>query len=84
MSKVTFYNHLVEMDSIIIELDKTDLSFTEKKHLITLAEKNLHNTILDAILSKLSDSDKRAFITKVTFEENERIWIFLNQKINIE
>lgn len=82
MSKVSFYSHLIEMDSISIELDKMDLSISEKKHLITLADKNLHNTILDVVLSELSDSDKRAFVTKVTFEENEKIWEFLNQKVN--
>ena len=82
MSKVLFYSHLIEMDSIIIELDKMDLSISEKKHLINLADKSLHNTILDTVLSELSESDKRAFVTKVTFEENEKIWEFLNNKID--
>lgn len=82
MSKVIFYSHLIEMDSIIRELDKMDLSIFEKKRLITLADKSLHNTILDTVLSELSESDKRAFVTKVTFEENEKIWEFLNQKVD--
>lgn len=70
------------MESVIIELDKMDLTVSEKKHLITLVDKNLHNTILDAILSQLSESDKRVFVTKITYEDNEKIWEFLNQKID--
>lgn len=82
MNKVIFYSHLIDIDSIIYELDKMELSVLEKKQLLTLIDKSLHNKILDVVLSELSQSDKRAFVTKVTFEENEKIWKFLNQKLD--
>lgn len=78
----TFYSNLIEMDSIIIELDKMGLLVTEKKHLIILVDKSIHNVILDTVLSELSESDKRVFVNKVTFEKNEKIWEFLSQKVD--
>lgn len=77
-----FYTHLIEIDSITMELDKMDLSLEEKKHLTQLIDASLHNTILDAVLSQLSDCDKRAFLTKLTYEDNTKIWEFLNQKVD--
>ena len=56
-----FYNNLIEIQSIIIELDKMDLSKEEKVHLATLLDSSLHHTILDAIFSELTDEDKKVF-----------------------
>lgn len=82
MNKSIFYSHLIEIDSIIHELDKMNLSVSEKVELVTLIDKSLHNKILDVVLSELSQSDKRAFVASVTFEENEKIWKFLNHKVD--
>ncbi|TSC86321.1 MAG: Uncharacterized protein G01um10147_933 [Microgenomates group bacterium Gr01-1014_7] len=83
-----FYSHLIKIDSIIPSLDKIDLSDEEKLHLANLLDSSLHHTILDAILSELSDSDKRVFIRHVTEEMHDeqsssssKIWKFLNEKI---
>lgn len=81
MSKYVFYSHLIEMDSVIIELEKMDLSESERKHLTSLIDSSLHHTILDIILSELSDSDKRMFLTRLTHEDNLNIWKFLNERV---
>src|SRR5437868_2798884 len=75
-----FYSHLIEIDSLTSELDKMGLSADEKLHLGQLLDANLHHTILDAILSELSESDKRVFIQHVTEGDHEKIWKFLNEK----
>lgn len=77
-----FYSHLIEMESIIIELDKMDLSKEEKIHLAHLVEANLQHTILDAILSQLKDHDKRAFMVHLNEGRHDKIWKFLNDKID--
>lgn len=77
-----FYSHLVEIDSIIISLDKLDLSKDEKLHLAQLVDSSLHHTILDAVLSELSDEDKRAFITHLNDGNHDKTWKFLNEKIS--
>ncbi len=75
-----FYSHLIAIDSIIEELDEMDLSDEEKIHLGQLLDSSLHHTILDAILSQLSDSDKRAFMQCITEGNHDKIWKFLNEK----
>lgn len=77
-----FYAHLIEIDSIIMELDQMDLSAEEKKHLTSLVDNSLHYTILDAILSELSESDKRAFLMKLAHEDHLKVWEFLNEKVD--
>ncbi len=75
-----FYSHLIAIDSIIEELDRLSLSDEEKIHLSQLLDSSLHHTILDAILSQLSDSDKRVFMQHITEGNHDKIWKFLNEK----
>ena len=77
-----FYSHIVKIDSIIESLDQMDLSKDEKLQLALLIDSSLHHTILDAILSQLSDSDKRGFMQNLSEGDHEKIWKFLNEKID--
>lgn len=76
-----WYTHLIKIESIIIELDKMDLSKQEKLHLAGLIDSSLHSTILDAVLSGLSEGDKRIFINNLQEDNHAKIWQFLNEKI---
>lgn len=77
-----FYTHLIEIESVIEELDKMDLSKEEKIHLSQLLDSSLHHTILDAIFSQLNEEDKKVFATYLQEGEHEKIWKFLNEKID--
>lgn len=77
-----FYSHLIEVDTLIIELDSMDLSEKEKLHLAALIDTNLHHAILDAIFSQLSDGDKTVFLEQLDSKDHKRIWRFLNEKID--
>lgn len=80
-----FYTHLIEIESIVVELDKLSLSLEQKKHLAHLIDTNIHHSILDAIFSELSENDKRVFVQHLSHESHEQTWKFLNDKIdNIE
>lgn len=80
-----FYTHLIEIDSIIIELDKMDLSPEQKEHLADLLDSSLHHTILDAIMSELKEEDKKIFLKHALEDNHEKIWEFLNGRVdNIE
>lgn len=80
-----FYSHLVSIESVKIELDSLDLSSHEKAHLIHLAHSNIHSIIVEAVLSELSEEDKKLFLTHVSFDDHERVWELLNKKVtNIE
>lgn len=81
----TFYSHLIEIESIIIELDKMDLSKEQKHHLAELIDSSVHHTILDAVLSELSPEDKKIFINYLRENDHGKIWKFLKEKLeNIE
>lgn len=80
-----FYSDLIEIESVIIELDKLDLSPEQKIHLTSLIDSSLHHTILDAVLSQLTPQDKRVFLNHLKEDDHGKIWQFLNEKVdNIE
>lgn len=80
-----FYSHLIEVESVVIELDKLNLSTEEKIHLGQLIDSSLHHTILEAILSHLSEEDKKAFLKHIHESSHDKIWQFLHEKVeNIE
>lgn len=76
-----FYSHLIEVDSIILELDQMGLSHEERLHLASLIDSSIHHSVLDAILSELSESDKRVFMQHLNEGDHDKIWKFLNQRI---
>ena len=80
-----FYSHLIEIESVIVELDKMDLSKQQRLHLAQLLDSSLHHTILDAIFSQLSEDDKKVFASYLAEGHHEKIWKFLNEKVeNVE
>lgn len=77
-----FYTKIIEIETLTTELHSMDLSDGEKKHLFSLLESNLHDVILDEILSNLSSSDKKAFLHRLREnQEDEQIMKFLNERI---
>lgn len=77
-----FYTHLIETESIMVELDKMDLSSEEKLHLAQLIDSSLHHTILDAIFSELSEQDKKALVSHLKEDDHKKTWKFLNEKVD--
>jgi hypothetical protein len=77
-----FYSHLVEYESLIVELDQLELSEPERHHLAELADSNLHQTVLDAILSELNEEDKVIFLDHLKNEKHDKIWQLLNERVD--
>lgn len=83
--KKYFYTHIVDFESVVMELDELGLHDHEKKHLAGLVDSSLHHTILDAILDQLDDKDKAVFLKHLESSEHDHIWELLNSKIeNVE
>lgn len=80
--KKHFYSHVVETSSLSLALGEMDLSQEERKHLIELAQDNLHHAILDVVLSELSDKDKQKFLLLLSQDDQEKIWKLLTQRID--
>lgn len=83
--KKHFYSHIVEIESLVVELEQLNLSKEEKNHLLSLAQSSLHHAILDIILSELSEEDKKIFLNNLILNNHNNVWRHLNSKIkNIE
>lgn len=76
-----FYSGIIDISSITIEIADMDMEPHERKHLLELAESNVHHTILDTILSHLSEDDKKEFLKHVRDEDNENVWKLLKEKV---
>lgn len=73
------------METIALRLQYLDMSDEERAHLLGLIDSSLHHAILDAVLSELSETDKKKFLEHVATEEHDKLWEFLNKKVdNIE
>ncbi len=83
--KKYFYTHIIDTSSLSLELGEMDLSSSERLHLISLIESNIHHEVLDLVLSELSEPDKKTFLTHLASNHHDKVWRLLNQKIeNIE
>ena len=85
MRKKYFYTHIVDTSILSLELGDMDLTSKERLHLISLIDSNIHHEILDLILSELNPDDKKTFLTHLASEDHDKVWKFLNEKVdNIE
>ncbi len=83
--KKHFYSHIVQTDSLHVSLSELDLTQEEREELVSIANDTLHHVILDAVLSELSEDDKKQFLSLLLSEKHEDIWKLLNAKVeNIE
>lgn len=78
-----FYSHLIEIESVLVKLDRLDLKQDHKKHLAALVDSHLHHTVLDVILSQLDVEDKVIFLQKLKDDpQDPKLLEFLNQKVD--
>lgn len=85
MKKKYFYSHLVETSSLSLSLGDISMTPQERKHLILLIEANLHQAIVDLVLSELSEEDKKLFLLHLHTENHTKMWHLLEKRIeNIE
>lgn len=80
--KKYFYSHIVETSSISLTLSEMDMTNEERAHLSKLAESHLHHAILDTVLSELSETDKKVFLTHLSEDDHDKIWVLLKGKIS--
>lgn len=76
-----FYSHLVDINSIAGELEGLQITESEKEELLDIAHIHLHQTIIDAILQELTESDKKKFLELVAHGEDDKVWNHLNEKV---
>ena len=80
--KKRFYSHVIETSSLTLALGDMDLTPEERKHLVELAQDNLHHAILDVVLSELSPEDKQKFLILLSQDDQEKIWKLLIERVD--
>ncbi|HUW24774.1 MAG TPA: hypothetical protein VMW04_04075 [Patescibacteria group bacterium] len=63
MSKI-FYDHLIKIEEVIVELEGHQLEDGEKEELISLIDDTFHHQTLNLILSHLSSGQQENFLTR--------------------
>lgn len=81
-----FYSHLIQIESVVVKLEELNLTEEQKMHLGALIDSTIHQSVLEMILSKLPESEKRIFIEKLQENsEDKKMMDFLQGKVdNIE
>lgn len=80
MKKRHFYDHVVSINSIEIELNNLGLPEKEKIELLSIAENTIHYTVLDIALTSIKEEHKKEFIKHVNAESHEEAWKLLKEK----
>lgn len=79
--KKHFYSHLVEVESIYIELDLMGLKKEEMRELAELVDSSIHHVVINVVLTHLEEDDKRLFLSHLVSENHEEIWKLLGAKV---
>lgn len=80
-----FFSHLIEISTLEVEIDNMSMEEYEKDELKKLIHESIYHKVLDAILSELSEEDKKVFLKHLISDEHDKIWNLVNNKIeNIE
>lgn len=82
MKQKYFYSHIVATADISLALGNMDMPSEDRIKLIALAEENLHHAVIEAILSQLSEEDKKHFLLHLSRNDHEKVWILLKDKLN--
>jgi hypothetical protein len=80
-----FYSHLIEIHEIYLNISEMDLSDTERGHLMSLTEANIHATVISAVLPELSNDEKKVFLKNLLANDHDKTWKHLSSRVkNIE
>ena len=76
-----FYHSIVSMESLRVRLDLFEFSTAEKEKLMEVAERTLHHSILDLVLSELNERDRKLFLSHHASENHDEIWSLLTGNV---
>lgn len=81
MNKKHFYSHLVETSDLTLEIANLEVDSKERVHLLSLAQANIHTTVVSEVLSSLKEEDKKIFLKNLSKNDHEKTMKHLNSKI---
>ncbi|OGK12930.1 hypothetical protein A3A93_01685 [Candidatus Roizmanbacteria bacterium RIFCSPLOWO2_01_FULL_38_12] len=81
MKNKHFYTDIVEVDSIFVALDKMDLTSEELSQLKEMVESQVHQVVIDTVLSQLSEKDQKFFLMHLAHGRHDEILQHLKKNI---
>ncbi len=81
MKQKHFYSHIIETSSLTLEIAELNIDSKERIHLLSLAEANIHSTVVANVLDNLSEEDKKTFLKNLATEDHDQTWQHLSSKI---
>ncbi len=60
-----FYSHIVQIQTVTTQLDQMNLKDDHKNQLSQLIDATVHHTVMDVILSRLPEADKKVFLDRL-------------------
>lgn len=76
-----FYSHLVEIDTVVTELDVLDLNAEEKHELVKIMETTIHHVVLNTVMAELSEEDKKQCLEHLAGNNHSELWKMLTEKV---
>jgi hypothetical protein len=74
MKQKHFYSHLVQINDIVLDLGELNMTQEERLHLLSLIEANVHNTVIDTVLTELSIPQKKIFLSNLLENNHDKTW----------
>ena len=82
MSKI-FYDHLIVLEEVNIQIDEVAKTSEEKEELWKLVDEIIHHRVMSAILEKLPEKHHKIFLkTFYASPYDEQLISYLNEKID--
>lgn len=66
-----FYDHLINIHDLHIELDRYDLSTEERNELMKLADSTVHHEVFDLIMVELPEEHKVVFLERFATDPSD-------------
>jgi hypothetical protein len=80
-----FYDHLIEIEEIEVELDRHEINSDDREELLRIIDENIHHDVLNLILTSLSKEKHEPFLTKFHQTPHDvELLKYLKEEINEE
>lgn len=67
-----FYDHLVDIGKIRIELDKYSLTIVEREEILNIISEHIHHRLLDIVLKKLPKNKHQQFLHQLHHQPHDK------------
>ncbi len=80
-----FYDHLINLEELIVELDGHEIAVEEREELIGLMDQTMHHQILEAILDHLPKEHHEDFLSRFhQAPHSPDLLVFIKERVTVD